>query len=57
MQKPQNQCIFYIQINYYQWYNNIPSAEVINKVLLDYLKKAYPGLHDLDLELAVKKVS
>ena len=42
---------------YYQWYNNIPSAEVINKVPLDYLKKAYPGLHDLDLELAVKKVS
>ena len=42
---------------YYQWYNNIPSAEVINKVPLDYLKKAYSGLHDLDLELAVKKVS
>lgn len=42
---------------YYQCYNNIPGAEVINKVPLDYLKKAYPGLHNLDLELAVKKVS
>lgn len=41
---------------YYQWYYNMPSAEVIRKVPLSFLKKAYPGLHDLDLELAVKKV-
>ena len=34
----------------------IPSAEVIAKVPLDFLKKAYFGLHDLDLELAVRKV-
>lgn len=41
---------------YYQWYYNIPSAEVIEKVPLDFIKKAYYGLHDLDLDLAVKKV-
>lgn len=41
---------------YYQWYHNIPSAEVIKKVPLDFLKKAYFGLHDLELELAVQKV-
>lgn len=41
---------------YYQWYYNIPSSEVINKVPLSFLIKAYSGLHDLDLDLAVKKV-
>ena len=41
---------------YYQWFYNIPSAEVIRKIPVDFLKKAYYGLHDLDLELAVKKV-
>lgn len=41
---------------YYQWYYNIPSAEVIKKIPVDFLKKAYFGLHDLDLDLAVKKV-
>lgn len=41
---------------YYQWYYNIPSREVIEKVSLKFLEKAYYGLHDLELELAVKKV-
>lgn len=41
---------------YYQWYYNISSSEVIKKLPLSFLKKAYYGLHDLDLELAVKKV-
>ena len=41
---------------YYQWYYNLPSEEVIKKVPLDFLKKAYLGLHDLELDLAVKKV-
>ena len=40
---------------YYQWYTNIPSAEVIKKVPLEFLKKAYPALHDLVLKLAVEK--
>ena len=41
---------------YYQWQYSIPSVEVIEKVPLAYLKKAYAGLHDLELELAVRKV-
>ena len=41
---------------YYQWYYNIPSSEVIKKIPLDFLMKAYHGLHDLDLDLAIKKV-
>ena len=40
---------------YYQWYYNIPSAEVIRRVPIDFLIEAYRGLHDLHLELAVKK--
>lgn len=41
---------------YYQWYYNIPSEEVLKKVPLDFIKKAYYGLHDLELDLAVQKV-
>lgn len=41
---------------YYQWYYDMPSALVLKKVPLDFLKKAYPALHDLTLELAVQKV-
>ena len=41
---------------YYQWYYDMSSSEVISKIPVDFLKKAYYGLHDLDLELAVQKV-
>ena len=41
---------------YYQWFYNIPSQEVVKKIPLGFLKKAYPGLHDLELDLAVQKV-
>lgn len=41
---------------YYQWYYDIPSSEVLNSVPLHFLKQAYHGLHDLELDLAVKKV-
>ena len=41
---------------YYQWYYNMPSAEVIKKIPLDFILKAYGGLHDLSIDLAVKKV-
>uniref|UniRef100_UPI0025FD42EF hypothetical protein n=1 Tax=Thomasclavelia sp. TaxID=3025757 RepID=UPI0025FD42EF len=41
---------------YYQWFYNIDSAVVVDKIPVSYLIKAYPGLHDLQLELAVKKV-
>ena len=41
---------------YYQWYYNISSAELVKKIPVSFLKKAYAGLHDLELDLAVKKV-
>lgn len=41
---------------YYQWFYDMSSSEVIKKVPLDFLMKAYYGLHDLELDLAVKKV-
>lgn len=41
---------------YYQWYYNLKSAEVLQKIPLNFLKKAYHGLHDLELDLAVQKV-
>ena len=37
-------------------YYDLPSAEVVRKIPVDFLKKAYAGLHDLDLDLAVQKV-
>ena len=41
---------------YYQWYYDLPSAEVVRKIPVDFLQKAYAGLHDLDIDLAVQKV-
>ena len=41
---------------YYQWYFNLSSSDIIKKITVDFLKKAYYGLHDLELELAVQKV-
>jgi hypothetical protein len=41
---------------YYQWYYNMPSSVVVEKVPVQFLIKAYHGLHDLELDLAVKKV-
>jgi len=41
---------------FYQWENNIPSSQIIEKLPLDFMKASYYGLHDLDLELSVKKI-
>lgn len=41
---------------YYQWYYNIPSRELVRKIPVEFLKKAYWGLHNLELGLAVEKV-
>lgn len=41
---------------YYQWFYGMPSSEVIEKIPIDFLMKAYYGLHDLELDLAVQKV-
>ena len=41
----------------YQWQQNIPSKKLISIFPPDFVKASYAGLHDLDLDLAVKKVS
>ena len=41
---------------YYQWDRKMSSRETLAAVPLDFLKVAYHGLHDLDLNLAVAKV-
>ncbi|MBE5948763.1 MAG: hypothetical protein E7261_07015 [Lachnospiraceae bacterium] len=41
---------------YFQWYYNMTSKKVLELVPLDFIRAAYNGLHDLELDLAVKKV-
>lgn len=41
---------------YYQWYYNITSEELIEKLPVETMKLPYLGLRDLDLELVVEKV-
>lgn len=41
---------------YFQWFYNISSKKVLELVPLDFIRTAYNGLHDLELDLAVKKV-
>lgn len=42
---------------YYQWARQVSSRETLESVPLEFIKKAYYGLHDLDLNLAVAKVA
>ena len=41
---------------YFQWFYNISSQKVLELVPLDFIRMAYNGLHDLELDLAVQKV-
>lgn len=41
---------------YFQWYYNMTSKSVIELVPLEFVRAAYNGLHDLELDLAVRKV-
>lgn len=41
---------------YFQWYYNMTSKRVIELVPLEFIRAAYHGLHDLELDLAVQKV-
>ena len=41
---------------YYQWYYEISSKELVRQIPVEFILAGYRGLHDLDLELAVKKV-
>ncbi len=45
---------FYSQ---YQWQTGMPSCEVVEEIPPEWLLCAYPGLHDLDLPLAIERVS
>lgn len=38
---------------YFQWYYNIASEKVVELVPLDFIRAAYYGLHDMELDLAV----
>ena len=42
---------------YYQWYYNIPNADLSKKIPVSFFMKAYPGLHAPELDLAVQKSS
>jgi len=41
---------------YFQWYYNIPSSKLITLLPVQDMLRRYPGLHDLDLSLAVTKI-
>ena len=38
-----------------QWQKNIPSNRLVSILPPDFVKASYAGLHDLDLDLAVRK--
>ena len=41
---------------YYQWKYDLTSAELLKIVPLDFLKRAFYGLQDLEIELAAARV-
>ncbi|MBR3922352.1 MAG: hypothetical protein IKJ45_04510, partial [Kiritimatiellae bacterium] len=45
---------FYAQ---YQWHTGALSRVIVDKIPPEWLESAYPGLHDLDMRLAVEKVA
>ena len=45
---------FYAQ---YQWHTGVPSRDIVDQIPPEWLMSAYPGLHDLDMRLAVEKVA
>ena len=40
----------------FQWMYRIPSKEVVRLLPVKFMFEGYPGLHDLDLQVAVQKV-
>ena len=45
---------FYAQ---YQWHTGELSSDIVEQIPPEWLASAYPGLHDLDMRLAVEKVA
>lgn len=41
---------------YLVWYYNIPSKRIIQLVSLETIERVYPGTHDLDIDLAAKRI-
>ena len=41
----------------YQWETGLPSGNIVDVITPEWLRTAYPGLHDLDMRLAIEKVS
>lgn len=41
---------------YFQWYYNMASKKLLELIPVDFLQAAYHGLHDLEIDLAVKKI-
>ena len=42
---------------YAQWHLNVPSACLVERLSVENLTSRYPGAHDLDLRLAVEKLT
>lgn len=40
----------------FQWIYMMPSKDVVRTLPVKFMLEAYPGLHDLDLQVAVRKV-
>lgn len=40
----------------FQWIYRLTSKEVVKLLPVEFMFEAYPGLHDLDLDVAVRKV-
>ena len=40
----------------FQWMYRMPSKEVVRLLPVKFMFEGYPGLHDLDLQVAVQKV-
>lgn len=41
---------------YAQWKWGVPSSEIIRKIPVRTMRIAYPGIHDLDMPLAVERM-
>ena len=40
----------------YQWETGLPSGDIVDVITPEWLQRAYHGLHDLDMRLAIEKV-
>jgi len=41
---------------YYQWHTGERSRDIVRRMPLKMMRAAYPGLHDLDMRLAVERM-